>query len=64
MLPRALLPVTMDKGVVNLAAVRDPADATNPQSHPVPGNTTEPLLFWIDLHVPPEFEGDWPQLQV
>src|SRR5439155_7789822 len=54
MLPRALLPVTMDKGVVNLAAVRDPADATNAQSHPVPGKSTEPLLFWIDLHVPPE----------
>ena len=31
-LPRALLPMAMDNGVVNLAAVRDPADPTNPAS--------------------------------
>ena len=38
-LPRALLPVAMDRGVVNLSTARD---------------TGEPLLFWIDLRVPPE----------
>jgi hypothetical protein len=51
-LPRALLPVTMDRGSVNLSSVRDPSDPTNPQAHP--GKSSEPLLFWIDLHVPPE----------
>jgi hypothetical protein len=54
MLPRALLPVTMDKGVVNLASVRDPADATESAVASDAGETTEPLLFWIDLHVPTE----------
>ncbi len=49
-LPRALLPITMDHGIVNLAGARDPADPTNPQSHPT--DSAEPLLFWIDLHIP------------
>ena len=49
-LPRALLPVTMDRGLVNLQTVRDPANATIPSAHPNGG--TEPLLFWIDLHIP------------
>ena len=57
-LPRALLPVTMDRGTVNLAAARDPADPTNPQSHHT--NSDEPLLFWIDLHVPVQAQaGDY-----
>ncbi|MEA2734087.1 MAG: hypothetical protein QOE14_538, partial [Humisphaera sp.] len=51
-LPRALLPMPMDNGVVNLAAARDPSDPTNPSSRGV--GASEPLLFWIDLHVPPE----------
>ncbi|HYO07901.1 MAG TPA: hypothetical protein VER17_02940 [Tepidisphaeraceae bacterium] len=50
-LPRALLPVPMDRGVVNLSAVRDPANPTDPKARPTGG---EPLLFWIDLRVPPQ----------
>src|SRR5829696_8120722 len=46
-LPRALLPVVMDRGVVNLASVRDPLHATDPNSHP-PEGSTEPLLLWVD----------------
>jgi hypothetical protein len=52
-LPRALMPVTMDRGVVNLSAVRNPDDPFNPGARPS-GPSGEPLRFWIDLHVPPD----------
>jgi hypothetical protein len=51
-LPRALLPMTHDRGVVNLSTARDPADPTSPTSRAA--GSREPLLFWVDLHVPPE----------
>ncbi len=52
-LPRALLPVVHEKGLINLRAFRSPLDPTNPQSRATntPG---EPVLLWIDLHIPPE----------
>jgi hypothetical protein len=53
-MPRALLPMAMDKGVVNLSAARDPNDPTNPSARGVGAGSSNPLLFWIDLHVPPE----------
>jgi hypothetical protein len=46
-LPRALLPVKMNKGVINLATLRSPHDATSAGSH------ADPLL-WVDLQIPPE----------
>jgi len=52
-LPRALLPLKQDKGLISLSAFRSPLDATNPQSRATsaPG---EPVLVWVDVHVPPE----------
>ena len=38
-LPRALLPMPMNNGSLDLSKARDP---------------NEPQLFWIDLHIPPE----------
>jgi hypothetical protein len=54
-LPRALLPVAMDSGgVVNLSALRDPAQPTNPASRAGQGN--QPVLLWVDLKLDPETE--------
>jgi hypothetical protein len=52
-LPRALLPLKQDKGLISLSAFRSPLDATNPQSRATsaPG---EPVLVWVDVHVPPK----------
>ncbi len=60
-LPRALLPLTLDNGLLNLASLRRPSpaasdakagDADIPQSSP-------PLL-WIDLHIPKDARaGDY-----
>jgi hypothetical protein len=47
-LPRAMLPVSMSNGAIDLATVRDPTQPTNPAAHPN-GNS---VLLWIDLHVP------------
>ena len=46
--PRVLLPVPLDKGLINLAGFRDPTRPENPSARPN-GNS---LLVWIDLHVP------------
>ncbi|HEV2295225.1 MAG TPA: hypothetical protein VGR35_15340 [Tepidisphaeraceae bacterium] len=52
-LPRALLPVRHEKGLIDLRALRNPRDASNPDSRATeaPG---EPVLVWVDIHVPPE----------
>lgn len=53
-LPRALLPMPMDKGgSINLAALRDPARPADSQAR-ADGENADPLLLWIDLHIPPE----------
>lgn len=58
-LPRALLPIPMDNGAVNVSALRDPDRATDPQSR-LSGKTAQPALVWIDLHVPIEARaGDY-----
>src|SRR3954451_15518565 len=47
MLPRALLPMNMSDGAVDLAQARDQA------SPGAPRGTSDPLMFWIDVHIPP-----------
>jgi hypothetical protein len=49
-LPRALLPLPVDKGMVNLSALRDPGDPRNPAGRS--SGSGEPALLWIDLSVP------------
>jgi hypothetical protein len=49
-LPRALLPMAMKRGVMDLTTARDPRDPSNPQSR---GQASgQPLLIWLDLHLP------------
>jgi hypothetical protein len=50
-LPRALLPMPMDQGKVNLSAARDPANPTDANAR---AGGTEPVMLWVDVHVPPE----------
>lgn len=50
MLPRALLPLPMNDGRVNLSAARDPNKPTDPKATA----GTNPISLWIDLHVPPD----------
>ena len=49
-LPRALLPVVVDNGQINLSALRDPHDPRNPRSRAAAAG--EPGMLWIDLAVP------------
>jgi len=49
-LPRALLPMSIARGAVDLSGLRDPAHPLDPQGHAGGG---EPVVVWIDLHVPP-----------
>jgi hypothetical protein len=49
-LPRALLPAKLEDGKLDLSTLRDPAKPFDPSAHAA--NSTEPLLLWIDLHVP------------
>ncbi len=49
-LPRALLPLVIDQGQINLGALRDPRDARNPRSRAAASG--EPAMLWIDLAVP------------
>jgi hypothetical protein len=51
-LPRALVPVPMDGTAVNISALRDPAHPFDPSSRP--GPLSDPLLLWIDIHIPKE----------
>ena len=50
-LPRALLPVRLNNGNVELPAFRDPAQPTSVTAK-FTGTTQRPLLVWVDLHVP------------
>lgn len=47
-LPRALLPLPINNGRVDLTKLRDPARATDPTTAAV----DEPTLLWVDLRVP------------
>lgn len=49
-LPRALLPLPVDNGRINLSAARDPARPTDPKSRA----GTAPISLWVDLRIPPE----------
>ncbi|HEX8520926.1 MAG TPA: hypothetical protein VF669_01635 [Tepidisphaeraceae bacterium] len=49
-LPRALLPIKQEDGIVDLSALRDPNNPLDPSSRAKQSN--EPLLLWVDLHVP------------
>lgn len=49
-LPRALLPLSAEQGIIPLTALRDPAHANDPTSRA--GAATVEL--WIDVHVPPD----------
>mgnify|MGYP005840135151 CR=1 FL=1 len=51
-LPRALLPVALDGGSVNLATARDPRKPTDPQGRGE--GSGQPLLYWFDIRIPPE----------
>ena len=52
-LPRALIPVRHEKGLINLRAFRNPADPANANGRAVdaPGAS---VLLWLDLQIPPE----------
>jgi hypothetical protein len=50
-MPRALLPVPMDAGKINVAGLRDPSEPLKPASRI--GLSDEPALLWFDVHVPP-----------
>jgi hypothetical protein len=49
-LPRALLPVPTDGNAINVSALRDPAHALDAGGRA--GQSGEPVLLWVDLHVP------------
>jgi hypothetical protein len=49
-LPRALLPVPMDKGTINVSSLRDPSEPLKPSSRI--GLSDEPAIVWIDVMVP------------
>lgn len=50
-LPRALLPLELRDGVIELTSLRDPARPTDPNAR-AGGNAIEPPILWIDLEVP------------
>ena len=49
-LPRALLPVPMDNGTINVSALRDPSEPLKPSSRI--GLSDEPATVWIDITIP------------
>ena len=51
-LPRALFPLTSQDGRVDLAEARDSAKPTDAKARASSGD--QPMLLWIDLHIPPE----------
>jgi len=58
-LPRALLPLPMDNGRIDVSSLRDPDHPTDPRGR-VTEQSSHPLVLWIDLHVPAEFPpGDY-----
>lgn len=50
LLPRALLPLPMNDGRLNLSAARDPSNPTDPKATA----GVNPVTLWIDLHIPPD----------
>ncbi len=57
-LPRALLPLEMSNGLIDLSTVRDPKNAADPKSRALTAG--QPMTLWFDLHVPPEARpGDY-----
>ncbi len=50
-MPRALLPVAVDHGSINLSTLRDPSEPFKPASRL--GISDEPATLWIDLAIPP-----------
>ncbi len=56
-LPRALLPMPVNDGKINLSAARDPRNPTGAQSR---AGGSDPVMLWIDVRVPPEAKaGDY-----
>jgi hypothetical protein len=49
-MPRALLPIPMDGGKMNVSALRDPSEPLKPNSRI--GLSDEPALIWLDVQVP------------
>lgn len=49
-MPRALLPVPMDSGKINVTALRDPSEPLKPNSRI--GLSDEPALLWFDVQIP------------
>ncbi len=49
-LPRALLPMPLNKGELPVNAMRSPADPTNPQSR---AGGAAFVLLWVDVAIPP-----------
>jgi hypothetical protein len=50
LLPRALLPMPLNEGRLNLSAARDPARPVDPAGRA----NTSPVMLWVDLHIPPD----------
>jgi hypothetical protein len=58
-LPRALLPLIIDKGKINLQGLRDPAQPRMAISR-TSGPNGKPVMLWFDLTVPPTAKpGDY-----
>jgi len=52
-LPLALLPLAVDQGAINLAALRDPLQPLSPEGRFLSrSGQTAPLTLWVDLAVP------------
>lgn len=49
-LPRALVPLPVNDGRINLANARDPDAPTDPTAHA----NGKPVMVWIDVHIPAE----------
>ena len=57
LLPRALLPLPCENGIVDLSNLRDPSHPFDPQAKP---GGDEPAIVWIDLHIPADaVAGDY-----
>jgi hypothetical protein len=57
LLPRALLPLPCENGIVDLSNLRDPSHPFDSQSK---ATGDEPAIVWVDLHIPPDaVAGDY-----
>jgi hypothetical protein len=50
LMPRALLPMPLNDGRLNLSSARDPARPIDPASRA----NGAPVMLWVDLHIPPD----------